>query len=109
MRRLSIVLTIVALFCSSTLAQERGEPSSSREETVEKNARGAYGYAAGEIKVADPADWAKNLEKPIFSGPQPGEKVPSFTATNLRGENAGQELDPVAMAKGKLHLLVFVS
>ncbi len=112
MKKLHIVLTIIALFFSSTFAQERGErekPRSDREKTAEQNGRGAYGYGSGEIKVADPADWAKNLEKPIFSGPQPGEKVPSFTATNLRGENAGQELDPVAMAKGKLHLLVFVS
>jgi hypothetical protein len=67
------------------------------------------GYGSNEIKIADPAEWTKNLEKPIYSGPQPGEKVPSLTAINLRGDQAGQEFDPVELAGDKLHLMVFVS
>ena len=67
------------------------------------------GYGATEIKIADPAEWNKNLEKPIYSGPQPGEKVPSLTAINLRGDQAGQEFDPVDLAGDKLHLMFFVS
>lgn len=112
MKKLPILFIVVALFCSSASAQERRErekPTRDREKTAKQNERKAYGYGAGEIKIANPADWIKNLEKPIFSGPQPGEKVPSFAATNLRGENAGEELDPVAMAKDKLHLMFFVS
>ena len=66
------------------------------------------GYGAAEIKIAAPADWIKSLEKPVYSGPQPGEKVPALTAVNLRGEQAGQEFDPVALAGDKLHLMFFV-
>ena len=73
----------------------------------ERNDRGGYG--AREIAIADPADWIKNLEKPIFSGPQPGERVPRLTAINLRGEQAGQDFDPVSLAGDKLHLMFFVS
>ena len=88
MKKLPILFTVVALFCSSASAQERPErekPRSDREKAAKQNERKAYGYGVGEIKIANPADWIKNLEKPIFSGPQPGEKVPSFAATNLRG------------------------
>ena len=71
------------------------------------NNRGAYGST--EIKIADPADWVKDLEKPIYSGPQPGEKVPSLTTIHLRGDQTGQEFDPVNLAGDKLHLMFFVS
>ena len=67
------------------------------------------GYGVGEIKIAEPADWIKNLEKPIYSGPQPGEKLPALSVANLRGDQTGQEIDPIAMADGKLHLMFFVS
>lgn len=67
------------------------------------------GYASTKIKITDPAEWTKGLEKPIYSGPQPGEKVPSLLAVNLRGESAGQEFDPVELAGDKLHLMFFVS
>ncbi len=67
------------------------------------------GYGGGEIKIAEPADWIKNLEKPVYSGPQPGEKVPSLAAINLRGDQVGKEFDPVDLAGDKLHLMFFVS
>ncbi len=67
------------------------------------------GYASTKIKITDPAEWTKGLEKPIYSGPQPGEKVPSLIAVNIRGELAGQEFDPVELAGDKLHLMFFVS
>ncbi|MEE2642056.1 MAG: hypothetical protein VX768_15620 [Planctomycetota bacterium] len=66
------------------------------------------GYGAAEIKITDPAEWTKSLEKPIYSGPQPGEKVPSLKAVNMRGESAGKEFDPVELAGDKLHLMFFV-
>ena len=112
MKKTTILFAFVFLFCSSAFAQETQEdekPRRDRLKTAKQNERKAYGYHAGEIKIENPANWIKNLDKPIFSGPQPGEKVPSFAATNLRGDNAGEELDPVAMAKGKLHLMFFVS
>jgi hypothetical protein len=67
------------------------------------------GYGGAELKIVDPADWIKDLEKPIYSGPQPGEKVPSLTMLNLRGDKAGQQLDPIELAGDKLHLMFFVS
>jgi|TARA_B110000438_G_C15738254_1_gene617259 hypothetical protein len=112
MKKLLILIIVVATVCANSFARDRPEREKTRrdrEKMTKQNERKAYGYGAGKIKIANPADWIKNLEKPIFSGPQPGEKVPSFAATNLRGENAGEELDPVAMAKDKLHLMFFVS
>lgn len=67
------------------------------------------GYGSREIKIAEPAEWIRNLEKPIYSGPQPGEKVVALKAVSLRGNDAGREYDPVALAGDKLHLLLFVN
>ena len=102
MKPLPIILTVLALVCSSAAAQEREKPS-------KPNRPNAYSPGAGAAKIAKPADWIKNLENPIFSGPQPNERVPTFAATNLRGDSAGAALDPIAMAKGKHHLMIFVS
>ena len=66
------------------------------------------GYGESELKIADPEDWIKALEEPIYSGPQPGEKVLPLTALNLRGGEAGQEFDPIKLAGDKLHLIFFV-
>ncbi|MDG2015346.1 MAG: YHS domain-containing protein [Pirellulaceae bacterium] len=73
-----------------------------------QRARNRNGYDASEIKISDPADWIKNLENPIYSGPQPGENAPAFQAINLRGEQAGHDLNPVELAGDKLHLMFFV-
>lgn len=76
---------------------------------AQRDRRKRAGYGATKIKITNPTDWIKNLEKPIYSGPQPGEKVPSLTAFNLRGDQAGREFDPVELAGDKLHLMFFVS
>jgi hypothetical protein len=47
-------------------------------------------------------------EDEIFSGPQPGEKLPGFTVKGVFGEHAGQEFDPVQLADGKPALIIFV-
>ena len=67
---------------------------------------GAYGKA--ELQIAAPADWIKELEEPIYSGPQAGEKILPFAALNLRGNTAGQEFDPTELAGEKFHLMFFV-
>lgn len=72
-----------------------------------QNSNGRYGK--GKLKIDDPAEWIKDLEKPIYSGPQPGEKVLPLTVLNLRGSKAGQEFDPIKLAGDKLHLIFFVS
>ena len=112
MKKLFLLFIATAFVCTSSFAQERrgGEqPRGDRKESAQKNQRNAYKYGAGEIKITDPADWIKNLENPIFSGPQPGEKVPTFKASNLRGDDAGTELDPVSLAEGKFHIMFFVN
>lgn len=76
---------------------------------MQRNRSKRNGYGSTDLKITDPTEWIKNLEKPIYSGPQPGEKIPSLTAINLRGETAGQEFDPVELAGDKLHLMFFVS
>ena len=85
---------------------------SGSEERVLQNVRmqrKRNAYVATKLKIIDPAEWTKNLENPIYSGPQPGEKIPSLTAINLRGKQAGQEFDPVKLAGDKIHLMFFVS
>lgn len=47
-------------------------------------------------------------EDPIFSGPQPGEKLPGLTVKGVHGEHAGEEFDPVGLAAGKPVLIIFV-
>lgn len=62
-----------------------------------------FGILVGSI--AAPTGTA--AEEPLFSGPQVGEKTVPFEIRGLF-ENAGQTLDPVARAKGKPTVLVFV-
>ncbi len=71
--------------------------------------RAAYGkgYGKGPLKIEDPAAWTKALGKQIFSGPQPGEKLPPFQAVGLSGALEGKDFDPAARAGDGLHLLIF--
>lgn len=76
---------------------------------MQKNRSMQKGYGTAEIKITDPDDWTKSLEKPIFSGPQPGESLTALTVVNMRGDSAGNEFDPLELAGDKLHLVFFVS
>ena len=67
------------------------------------------GYGNSQLKIADPSDWIKDLEEPVYSGPQPGEKVLPLTVLNLRGSEAGQKINPIELAGDKLHLMIFVN
>jgi hypothetical protein len=93
MKRSAIALTLVALLCSSSLAQEQ-----------EKRERREYGR--GKLAVKDPAGF-KTRVKQIFSGPQPGETLPAFKATRLAGDNKGKELDPIELAGNNPQILLF--
>ncbi len=77
------------------------------QQTGNRQSKGSYGKE--ELQIANPTEWIKDLEEPIYSGPQPGEKVLPLTVLNLRGSNAGQEFDPIKLAGDKLHLIFFVS
>jgi hypothetical protein len=47
-------------------------------------------------------------DEPIFSGPQVGEKLPTFQVRGALDETAGKELDFVAQAAGKPLVLIFI-
>lgn len=64
---------------------------------------GGVGLALGEDNKQ-----ANNDESKTFSGPQVGEKVPSFKATGVFDDQAGKDLDLVKDAGGKPLVLVFV-
>ena len=51
---------------------------------------------------------ARAADEPVFSGPQPGEKLPPFTVKGVYDDAAGQPLDFVTQADGKPLVLVFV-
>lgn len=59
------------------------------------------------VEVKDPAEFNKTQEKVLFSGPQPGEKLPFFKATGVRDALDGEEFDAVSMAGGKPQILIF--
>lgn len=68
---------------------------------------GGKRYYGAKIDVKDPAGFRKAQEAPIYSGPQPGERLPAFQAIGLRGETKGKELNPLAMAGDKPLVLIF--
>jgi YHS domain-containing protein len=78
-----------------------------RDEAGTKTRGGRDGYGKGPLKIEDPAAWTKALGKPIFSGPQPGEKLPPFQAIGLTGALEGQDFDAAALAGDELHMLIF--
>ncbi len=59
------------------------------------------------FEVKDPAGFIKPEEKAIFSGPQSGEKMSSFTVQGMNGAFAERDFDPIAEAKDKPLLLLF--
>jgi YHS domain-containing protein len=78
-----------------------------RDNAATKGRGGRDGYGKGPLKIEDPAAWTKALGKPIFSGPQPGEKLPPFQAIGLTGALEGQDFDAAALAGDELHMLIF--
>ena len=57
------------------------------------------------IKVEDPTLFERSEENKIFSGPQPGEKLPSLMVTGIDGKLDGQTYDITAETDGKPHVL----
>lgn len=64
-------------------------------------------FYGAKIEVKDPRGFKKEGEKNLFSGPQPGEKLPPFKVVGLHGERKGKEYDPVVLADGKPLVLIF--
>lgn len=72
-----------------------------------KKSSGGKRYDGAKVEVKDPADFRKSKENVIYSGPQPGERLPAFKAVGLRGRHKGKVIDPVALADGKPLVLIF--
>ena len=53
------------------------------------------------IRVLDPSGFYKSEENRLYSGPQPGEKLPPLMVTNLYGDNDGKPFDITAETNGK--------
>ena len=54
-----------------------------------------------QVKIADPKNFSMPEDKQIFSGPQPGEKLPPLKATGIRGAAKGKTFDFIAKADGQ--------
>ena len=60
------------------------------------------------VEIKDPAQFKTAGGKALFSGPQPGEKIPPFKVTGLNGDRLGKVFDPVRLAGGKPQVLIFM-
>lgn len=110
MKRPAIVLTLVTLIGSLSLAQESSEQEPGTREARRTEQRPAEqerrDYNTKKFPVKDP-DRFKAEGETVFSGPQPGEKVLAFKAASLAGENKGKEIDPVTAGGNNPQILFF--
>jgi hypothetical protein len=52
---------------------------------------------------------SEQTDETIFSGPQPGEKLPPLKGRIVVGDNEGQQVDLVSRARGRPLLLIFMN
>ncbi|MCR9292426.1 MAG: hypothetical protein NXI32_06890 [bacterium] len=110
MKRSAMALTLVALVGSMSFAQEstRRAPGTREAERKEQRSAGRERREDDQktFRVKDP-DGFKAEGEPVFSGPQPGEKVSGFRAARLAGEDESKEVNPVAVGGDNPHILFF--
>ena len=108
MRRSAIALAFVALVGSLSFAQESTKRETREAERKEQRSkeRERREYDQNKFPVKDP-DGFKLKGESVFSGPQPGEKLPGLKATSIIGEDKGQEIDPIAVVGDKPQVLFF--
>ena len=121
-------LALAVAFSGNLIAQEKSEspertrdtsPARQREAGRERDAqpdrtrareaarsRTASDRRSRKVEVKDPAEFAKLTREGVFSGPQAGEKLPSFQATGLAGDIKDDEVDPIELAGTKPHVLL---
>ena len=59
----------------------------------------------GNVEVKNPAEFKKVQGATLFSGPQPGEKLPPLMAKGINGETKDKIYDVIAKADGELLVL----
>ena len=62
-------------------------------------------YRSENVEVKNPAEFKKTQGAAIFSGPQPGEKLPPLLAKGINGKTKGKTYDVIAKADGQLLVL----
>ncbi len=111
MNRIAIPLLLSALLCSTSNPQESDERrtgsdgSQTRERQAQQERRERRERPT--IEVKDPAGFTPTQDRPIFSGPQPGEALPPFEANDIRSGRNGQPFDPVAHSEGGPQIILF--
>ncbi len=85
-------------------------PERSRDRDAGRGGRGTEKRYRNrrKVEVKDPAQFKTAEGKALFSGPQPGEKIPPFKITGLVGNFDGKQIDPVNLAGGKPQVLIFM-
>ena len=58
-------------------------------------------YRRENVEVKNPAEFKKTQGTAIFSGPQPGEKLPPLKVKGINGETKDKTFDVIAKADGK--------
>ncbi len=95
----------VSLFVQTPEKSEKAVDKTQKKQDRQKAKTEKMGKKAYEdksyIKVEDPTAFEQSEENRIFSGPQPGEKLPSLTVTGIRGRIDGTTFDMTAKADGK--------
>ena len=73
----------------------------------EKNRESQNRYRRGNVEVKNPAEFKKVQGATLFSGPQPGEKLPPLMTKGINGETQGKMSDVIAKADGQV-LVLFI-
>lgn len=100
MKRILIAAMLSTLGWDVAVAQDQAEPAKKSDSV-------AYDY--NRIQIEAPARFKELQETVLFSGPQPGEKLPSFKAVGVLkdDEYLDKEFDPVGLANGNRQIIIF--
>ena len=85
---------------SEKVVDKTEEKQDTQKAKTEKMGKKGYKDEAY-IKVEDPTSFERSEENRIFSGPQPGEKLPSLKVTGIRGETDGKTFDVTTEVNGE--------
>ena len=95
----------VLLFAQTPQKAEKGVDETEKRQGMEKakvgKMDGKQYKDESRIKVKDPALFEPSEENKIFSGPQPGERLPALMVNGIDGELEGQTYDITAETDGK--------
>ena len=95
----------ISLFAQTPEKSEKAVDKTAEKQDMQKaktEKMGKKGYKDDAyIKVEDPTSFERSEENRIFSGPQPGEKLPSLKVTGIRDRLDGTAFDITAKADGK--------